>query len=61
MSVNVFRCVELDCWDGEDGEPAITHGKAFCTYIPFKVTPFFLKKNKKIDWIWLQLPFRVID
>uniref|UniRef100_A0A3B5LH31 Phosphoinositide phospholipase C n=1 Tax=Xiphophorus couchianus TaxID=32473 RepID=A0A3B5LH31_9TELE len=35
------RCVELDCWDGkgEDQEPIITHGKAMCTDILFKVNP----------------------
>lgn len=37
--VCVLRCVELDCWDGkgEDQEPIITHGKAMCTDILFKV------------------------
>ena len=37
-----FRCVELDCWDGtrEDQEPIITHGKAMCTDILFKVCFF---------------------
>jgi hypothetical protein len=35
----VHRCVELDCWDGlgRDEEPIITHGKAMCTDILFKV------------------------
>lgn len=34
------RCIELDCWDGkgEDEEPIITHGKAMCTDILFKVS-----------------------
>lgn len=34
------RCVELDCWDGkgDDQEPIITHGKAMCTAVLFKVT-----------------------
>lgn len=36
------RCVELDCWDGKgsDEEPIITHGKAMCTEILFKVLGF---------------------
>ena len=37
------RCIELDCWDGrnEDQEPIITHGKAMCTDILFKVGSMF--------------------
>lgn len=30
------RCVELDCWDGEDGAPVIYHGHTFTTKISFK-------------------------
>jgi glycerophosphoryl diester phosphodiesterase len=25
------RCVEIDCWDGDDGEPIVTHGHTLCT------------------------------
>ncbi|VDM24574.1 unnamed protein product [Hydatigera taeniaeformis] len=42
------RCIELDCWDGkgEDQEPIITHGKAMCSDILFKVCPpLFLNEH----------------
>ena len=31
-----YRLVELDCWDGDDGEPIITHGNTFTSTILFK-------------------------
>jgi phosphatidylinositol phospholipase C delta len=29
------RCVEIDCWDGDDGRPMVTHGRTMTTKIPF--------------------------
>ena len=31
------RCVELDCWDGEEGDPVIYHGYTLTTKIRFEV------------------------
>ncbi|CAK8673536.1 unnamed protein product [Clavelina lepadiformis] len=39
------RCIELDCWDGKDGEPIITHGKAMCTDIVFKQALVAIKES----------------
>lgn len=30
------RCVEVDCWDGSDGEPVVYHGHTLTSKILFK-------------------------
>ena len=30
------RCIEIDCWDGQEGNPIITHGKTVCTRIKLR-------------------------
>ncbi|XP_066114435.1 1-phosphatidylinositol 4,5-bisphosphate phosphodiesterase eta-1 isoform X1 [Saccopteryx bilineata] len=30
------RCVEIDCWDGPDGEPIVHHGYTLTSKIPFR-------------------------
>uniref|UniRef100_A0A3Q3G894 Phosphoinositide phospholipase C n=1 Tax=Kryptolebias marmoratus TaxID=37003 RepID=A0A3Q3G894_KRYMA len=29
------RCVELDCWDGDEGEPTVYHGHTLTSKVPF--------------------------
>jgi hypothetical protein len=36
------RCVELDCWDGEDGMPVIFHGHTMTGKILFKGNIYYL-------------------
>lgn len=39
------RCVELDCWDGDDGYPMIYHGHTFTTKIPFGAVVETIERN----------------
>lgn len=39
------RCVELDCWDGDDGFPMIYHGHTFTTKIPFNAVVETIDRN----------------
>lgn len=38
------RCVELDTWDGPNGQPIVTHGNTFCTKIPFRAVVETIKE-----------------
>jgi phosphatidylinositol phospholipase C delta len=29
------RCIEIDCWNGSDGNPRVTHGRTHTTAVPF--------------------------
>ena len=30
------RAIEIDCWDGDDGDPIVTHGGTLCSKIKFR-------------------------
>lgn len=30
------RCLEIDCWDGRDGEPDVKHGHTLTSAIKFR-------------------------
>lgn len=39
------RCVELDCWDGDDGEPVVYHGHTLTSKILFKDILIAVKRH----------------
>ena len=60
-----FRCVELDCWNGDEKykfEPIITHGKAMCTDVMFIDCIYAIRYNYKYSYfIFLFTNFTLKD
>lgn len=54
------RCVEVDCWDGNDGQPMVLHGRSMTTSISFQEVMTTIKryafvKSKYPLWISLEV------
>ncbi|KAF1744296.1 hypothetical protein MXB_2997 [Myxobolus squamalis] len=43
------RCVEIDCWDGPNSEPMVTHGYAMCTNVDFKDVIVAIKESAFVN------------
>lgn len=54
------RCVEVDCWDGSDGQPQVVHGRTLTTAISFKevmttINKYAFVKSSFPLWISLEV------
>lgn len=54
------RCVEIDCWDGNDGWPIVVHGRTLTTHVSFKdvmtvVAKYAFVKVKTPLWLSLEV------
>ncbi|KAI8657878.1 Phosphoinositide phospholipase C [Fusarium keratoplasticum] len=54
------RCVEVDCWDGYNGQPEVNHGRTMTTSISFKevmttINKYAFIKSKFPLWISLEV------
>lgn len=50
------RCVELDCWDGDDGEPTIYHGYTLTGRIKFADVIQVMPVAYRIIYPWTTSP-----
>lgn len=54
------RCVEVDCWDGADGQPLVVHGRTLTSAISFQevmttINKYAFVKSKFPLWISLEV------
>lgn len=54
------RCVEVDCWDGPDNQPIVTHGKTLTTQILFReaiaaINKYAFVKSQYPLWVSLEV------
>ncbi|OAQ88118.1 phosphoinositide-specific phospholipase C [Purpureocillium lilacinum] len=54
------RCVEVDCWDGSDGQPQVVHGRTLTTAISFQevmttINKYAFVKSSFPLWISLEV------
>ncbi|KAH6674007.1 phosphatidylinositol-specific phospholipase C [Plectosphaerella plurivora] len=54
------RCVEVDCWDGADGQPTVNHGRTLTSSISFKeaivtINKYAFQKSPYPLWISLEV------
>ena len=54
------RCVEVDCWDGPDGQPEVVHGRTLTSAISFKEVMTTINKHAFVKsrfplWISLEV------
>ena len=54
------RCVEVDCWDGSDGQPLVVHGRTLTTAINFGevmrcINKYAFVRSQEALWISLEV------
>lgn len=54
------RCVEVDCWDGNDGQPVVVHGRTLTTRVSFvdvmtTISKYAFVKSQFPLWISLEV------